>query len=459
MKSPKSISRMLFNPDGILFASDWKDSKLYAFTLPDSVGTKTDKPFNLFDLEGALDQAELPADVNLGKLNIEDVAPRPGTDEVYVALSYGKEKTPLLVRVRVTGKLVNECEVKVMDLATLPNTSTDLVDPPSEKLKFWSHVPYQSFTVTAMAWREGRLFVAGLSNHAFASTLRIIHYPFSHGNNKILDVEMYHPDHLQNETRAPIKAMTFIDLPVDPQLPGKKPKGKPKGKKTHADAPNQPKPETKPYLLAAFLCTPIAVISLDDIDATDKNRKEALLNNTPPPPMRTTTIGEFGAGGDPVALIPYQIKDIFNPLGGYKEYVVLASQFRGAMQIEKDQIAESVAKSVGPDAKYAWNPEKTYQLRGIKKPKVNPLNLSNVYRLVDQDFTQLLALRRNLESGNIELVSIMKDYMIRLSDYILEEYWFPDFRYNLNYDWDQMMLKMQNDHRIQQGHPELIRKG
>ena len=58
-----------------------------------------------------------------------------------------------------------------------------------------------------MAFIDGRLYVAGLSNEEFASKLRSMPYPFAsvdHGTS----VEIFHGTHGQFETRSPV--YTFV---------------------------------------------------------------------------------------------------------------------------------------------------------------------------------------------------------------------------------------------------------
>ena len=60
-----------------------------------------------------------------------------------------------------------------------------------------------------MAFVDGTLWVAGLSNEEFASKLRAIPYPFAsvdHGTS----VEIFHGNHAAVETRSPV--YTFVPL-------------------------------------------------------------------------------------------------------------------------------------------------------------------------------------------------------------------------------------------------------
>jgi hypothetical protein len=111
-----------------------------------------------------------------------------------------------------------------------------------------------------MKWRKGELFVAGLSNQDLASILRRVRYPFD-AKQSITSVEIFHGGHNLVETRAPIRAMSFADL------------------------------GGKPYLVAAYTCTPLVLIPLD-----------ALKDGAH---VRGKTIAELGYGNTPADMIPY----------------------------------------------------------------------------------------------------------------------------------------------------------
>ena len=218
----KSISRIAFGPADTLFLADWQGGRIHAFKLP-SATPADGKPFNLVDAE-----SDLRSILNTSDLELEDLAVRPGSSEAYIAVEAGPEKKPAVVLVTAEGHM------KKVDLQTLVVDSMELRDQPDKSLMIWDKIPGRSFTVTDMQWYQGKLFVAGLSNQAFSSTLRIVPYPFK-GGGDMLSVAMYHTVHNQLETRAPIRAMTFA------QMGG------------------------KPYFFAAYLCTPLVSIPVEEL--------------------------------------------------------------------------------------------------------------------------------------------------------------------------------------------------
>ena len=66
----------------------------------------------------------------------------------------------------------------------------------------------RTLTIVDMKFHNGELFVSGISNEEFASTLRRIPYPFT-GRASESKIRIYHIAHTRYETRAPIRAMQF----------------------------------------------------------------------------------------------------------------------------------------------------------------------------------------------------------------------------------------------------------
>ena len=163
----QSISRLAAGPENILFVADWKRARLHAITLPAAAQKPAGTAFSILDLDGVLSKQ-----VGGAKITIGDMVVRPGTAEVYIAVSYGAAKTPALFV--VTG----DHGARRVNLKAAKSTSIALRDAPTSNYKFWREMPERSFTVTDMKWRDGELFVAGLSNQDFASILRWIKYSF-----------------------------------------------------------------------------------------------------------------------------------------------------------------------------------------------------------------------------------------------------------------------------------------
>ena len=146
-----------------------------------------------------------------------------------------------------------------------------------------------------IAYVDGRVIVAGLSNEEFSSSLRAIPFPFSKVDRGTL-IENYHGAHGQFETRAPVR--TLIPFRVGGQ----------------------------DQILAAYTCTPLVQFALSDLKPGAK--------------IMGKTIAEFGNGNRPLDIILYQ-KD-------GKDYLLMANSSRGVIKVATGQIAaaESITARV-----------------------------------------------------------------------------------------------------------------
>jgi hypothetical protein len=354
-----SISRLAAGPENVLFVADWKTARVHAINLPRSVQKPAGTAFNILDLEDLLSKQ-----VGGAKVTVEDMVVRPGTAEVYVAVSYGAAKTPALIVV------TSDHRARRVNLKAAKSTSIALRDVPTSKYRFWRETPERSFTVTNMKWRDGELFIAGLSNQEFASTLRRIKYPFE-SQQSVTSVEIYHTGHNLIETRAPIRAMSFATL------------------------------GGKPYLVAAYTCTPIVLIPLDDL-------KDGAH-------IRGKTIAELGYGNTPADMIAYtKIEQ-----GKTEDFLMLVNFERGSSIIP---VSELEAASARPGIETLVPFGQIVGLNVMSAPLVGTMRLDN---LDEQSF---ILVRRRLEKDALQLVTIGKELSFRLTDHI-SEYAFSQYRF------------------------------
>lgn len=358
----KSISRLAAGPGNVLFVADWKAGRVHAVTLAPASQKPSGANFNIFDLE-----ALLSAQVGGAKVTVEDMVARPGTAEVYVAVSYGAAKTPALVAV------TSDHKARRIDLKAARSTSMALSDVPTSGQKFWNDAPERSFTVTDMKWRDGEIFIAGLSNQDFASTLRRVKYPFD-AKQSTTSVEVYHAGHNMIETRAPIRAMSFATW------------------------------GGKPYLVAAYTCTPIVTIPLEDL-------KDGAH-------VRGKTIAELGYGNTPAGLISYSKTE----QGKTEDLLLLVNFGRAASIIPVSQV-ETASNRPSMESPVPYG-----QIAGMD---MSAVPLAGVLRVDNLDDKSFIAVRRHLEKDSLQLVTIAKALSFRLSDH-LSEYAFQEFRYKDN---------------------------
>ena len=141
-----------------------------------------------------------------------------------------------------------------------------------------------------MAFADGRLWVAGLSNEEFASKLRAIPYPFATVDRGV-SVEIYHGNHKAVETRSPVNA--FVPYTLNNQQ----------------------------HLIAGYTCTPLVKFPIADLKPGEK--------------VRGTTIAEFGAGNRVLDMIVYR--------KGGQEFLLTANNSRGVMKIPTNTFASADA--------------------------------------------------------------------------------------------------------------------
>jgi len=67
--------------------------------------------------------------------------------------------------------------------------------------------------------------------------------------------------------------------------------------------------------------------------------------------------------------------------------------------------------------------------------------MTSILQVAEQDGYHLLAVRRNIENGNLELVSFMKNLYFRLSDF-QSEFEFPDYQYPKGADFFKNLQNM-----------------
>ena len=224
-----------------------------------------------------------------------------------------------------------------------------------------------------MKWRNGDLFIAGLSNQDFSSTLRRLSYPFN-GKSSTSSIEIYHAIHDQLETRAPIRAMTFAEL------------------------------EGKPYLVAAYTCTPLVTIPLENLqDGAHIHGK---------------TIAELGYGNTPGNMISYEIAEY----DGKKTSYILLTNINSNSDVISVASIEEANKVPGLSSPPEHLTD-TSGLQSVRAPLVGVLRIDNQN---DQSF---VVLRRNITTGKLELISMQKGHaLFRLSDFVTD-YTMPTYSY------------------------------
>jgi len=263
----RSMSALAFGPDGVLFLGDGKGGAVFALDLGDNTSREVKDPKPITDVEGKLAAllGATPADVL-----VHDLAVNPSSKNVYLAVSRGRAglasqwllpndvaDASALVRVDGDGRF------SVVDLSAVRHARVPLPNPidPAKKHGWKEGISLRTETITDLAYADGALWVAGLSNEEFAATMWRVRYPFE-GPFVVTTLENFHGAHGKYETEAPVRA--FVHYPL-------------KG---------------KPHLLAAYLCTPLVTFPVESLKGGQH--------------VRGRTVGEFGSGNYPLDMVLYK---------------------------------------------------------------------------------------------------------------------------------------------------------
>ncbi len=269
----KSATALAFGPKGLLFVGDPAATTVFAIDTGDTKATG-EKPVNVEKIDG---QVAAALGVTEKEVKINDVKVNPASGNVYLAVSRGTGAgQPAIVKVTREGK----------------------VEPMSLKDVMFSKVAVpgqgkgKATQFTSMAFTDGRLFLAGLSNEEFASTLWAFPYPFT-GKAPAAGsaIEIFHGAHGAIETKAPIRTFTPYKI----------------GKEEN--------------IMASYTCTPLVKIPISELKPGTK--------------VKGTTIAELGNRNQPLDMIAYT-KD-------GKDYLLSANSAHGVIKIPAAEFGTAAA--------------------------------------------------------------------------------------------------------------------
>ncbi len=272
----KSAGPIAFAPDGILLVADPKSATISGIATGDtSVTAKAAK----YSIEKIGDKLANALGVTTKEIQVADMAINPLSGNAYFSIlrGQGDQASGVILRVTPEGKVE---EVKTEGVRV---TSVTLPNPGKDEQGRRGNPRTES--ITDLAYIDGKVWVAGLSNEEFASKLRGIPFPFA-AADKGASVEIYHGAHGAVETASPVRTFAAFNI----------------GGQDH--------------LLAAYTCTPLVKFPIGGLKDGDK--------------VRGTTIAELGNRNKPLDMVVYQ-KD-------GKNFVLLANSSRGVMKIKTDDI-------------------------------------------------------------------------------------------------------------------------
>ena len=201
----KSAGPLAFGPDGVLFIGDPRGAAIFAIN---TNAPATSRPVEEIHLKAIDQKIAGLLGTTASELIINDLAVQPTTGLVYLSVSRGRgpDAQPSIVRVDGTNKIVE------LPLDQVAYSKVSLNNAPTEDAKDARGASLRTESITDLAYIDGRVFVAGLSNEEFASKLRSIPFPFREADPGT-SVEIYHGAHGKFETRAPVR--TFVPFNIE----------------------------------------------------------------------------------------------------------------------------------------------------------------------------------------------------------------------------------------------------
>jgi len=313
----KSYSKLAFAPDGILFVGDSIGARIYALDLGDRAPAADLKPLQIADLEGKL-AGMLGVDAR--DVLIHDMAVNPISKNTYLTVSRGRRNFSIewqlpndvaspgvLLRVTPAG------QIQEVRLDQVKHSYVEISNPVNETAEVpWKKSKQRVDVISDMVFADGRLYVAGLSNEEFSSTMRIYPFPFN-GGGSATSLEIYHGSHGKYETDSPVRS--FLPVTI----------------------------RGKPYLLASYLCTPLVLFPIDDL----KDKKH----------VKGTTIGELGSGNYPIDMVAFRWKG--------KDRIMVVNTARGVLLIAKDDLEKPLPSITSHIEDTAGIPVERLRNRGV----------------------------------------------------------------------------------------------
>lgn len=277
-----SLGAMTFGPDGILFVGDSEGAAIHAIRIEDGA-VPSDAPIAIEGIDRRIAQA---LGTTADDIVLHDMAVHPVSRNVYVTVTRGRGAGGSAVLLRITRDADRPIEeVSLADVrfstAAIPNAPAS--DPEARRNP-------RTYTVTDLAYEDGNVFIAGLSNEEFTSAFRQLPFPFGDAM-ETTTLEIYHVSHGRNETNAPV--MTFLPKRIDGSL----------------------------FVLAAYTCTPLVAFPMDDLKNGDH--------------VFGRTVAELGAGNQPLDMIAYEQDG--------QERILIANSRHPLMRVDPSDIAGAPA--------------------------------------------------------------------------------------------------------------------
>lgn len=331
---------LAFGPNNVLFVGDSQSAAVFALDVKDSAKDAEATPIEIKNIDQKI--ASLLG-VSPDAVLIQDMAVHPVSQQIYLSVSRGRgaDATPVILKANKKG------ELQEVSLKEINFSKAQLDDAPDAAAKTRWGASKRSMAITDLAYMDGEVFVAGLSNAEFESSLRRTPFPFKE-RAAATSVEIYHTSHDRYETQSPIE--TFVPFRIN----------------------------GKPSLLAGYGCAPIASFSLEDL----KTKKH----------LRGVTLAELGGGNRPLDMIAFE--------KGGKRRVLIANSDRTLMSMSAEDIEKGSPLTRPVDAAYV-----SAGVPYISIAEVGVRQLDNL----NEKF--VVVIQRGIEDGSLNLHSIPKNWL------------------------------------------------
>jgi hypothetical protein len=228
-------------------------------------------------------------------------------------------------------------------------------------------------TIVDLKFHNGELYIAGISNEEFASTLRRVPYPFTDAISET-KIKIFHDAHAQWETRAPIRAMTFAQV------------------------------DGKDTLVASYTCSPLVLIPVADL----KNGAQ----------IEGHVVGDMG-NGQPLSMFTFKYNgedSIFVTNAGHDPRIIpIASLQHAKVMTEADSPHHFISDTTGLPA-------------GVVGNAVMFVGSSLYAASLNDKF--IVSVTRNAKSGKLTLEALPGFPLPAGLDEIWAEFDFPPLKHN-----------------------------
>ena len=272
-----SLGQLAFGPGNVLFIGDNDGAQIFAVEIDDA--SKGSGSINLDGLDAKVAQL---LGANIADIQINDLAVHPVSKNVYLSVKRG-DASVLLRVTRDPAKPIEEVALTNVKFSAAPIGNAPADNQTSRRNP-------RTLAITDIAFGDGQVWVAGLSNEEFSSAFRKISYPFGKAM-ETTTLEIYHVSHRASETRSPVTSFTLQTI---------------NGQK---------------YIVAGYTCTPIVAFAVSDM--------------VPGKHVVGRTVAELGAGNTPTDLVPFKRDG--------KDVIMVVNNRRPLMRINASDVATGEA--------------------------------------------------------------------------------------------------------------------